>query len=125
MQEFADELPQAFNALAAEGKTDQAFSLYKGVIDEFVSAGSPDEAAVEVGTLNEAVVSDKAAHGGGGLEVSGVLQDDDETAVNKAFDNNLQGTAVKTVADKDADGQIANEVLKDPSKAEWRYGRSA
>ena len=119
MQEFADELPQAFNALAAEGKTDQAFSLYKGVIDEFVSAGSPDAAAVEEGTLNEAVVSDKAAHSGGGLEVSGALQDDDETAVNKAFDNNLQGTAEKTVADKDADGQIANEVLKDPSKAEF------
>ena len=119
MQEFADELPQAFNALAAEGKTDQAFSLYKGVIDEFVSAGSPDAAAVEEGTLNEAVVSDKAAHGGGGLEVSGALQDDDETAISKAFDNNLQGTAEKNVADKDADGQIANEVLKDPSKAEF------
>ena len=40
MQEFADELPQAFNALASEGKIDQALNLYKGIIDEFASTGS-------------------------------------------------------------------------------------
>ena len=94
MQEFADELPQAFNALAAEGKTDQALSLYKGVIDQFVSAESTDAVSMEDGTLNEAVVSDKTAPGGGGgLEVSGTLQDGDGTGINKAFANNLQGTA--------------------------------
>ena len=120
MQEFADELPQAFNALAAEGKTDQALSLYKGVIDQFVSAESADAVSMEDGILNEAVVSDKAAPGGGGgLEVSGTLQDGDETGINKAFENNLQGTAEKAATGKDADGQITSEALKDPFKAEF------
>lgn len=52
MQEFADELPQAFNALASEGKIDQALSLYKGIIDEFVSSENLSSLQGEEGGVN-------------------------------------------------------------------------
>jgi len=38
MQEFADELPKAFESLLAEGKAEKAFDLYKGIINEFISS---------------------------------------------------------------------------------------
>ena len=104
MHEFADELPQAFNSLASEGKIDQALSLYKGIINEFVSTQEP--VVAEGAEISEEQVN--------------VTANSSVDNVDKFVDKNDEGVISLEVA---RDSEVANNgekvVFDDPNKAEF------
>ncbi|WP_026654949.1 MULTISPECIES: flagellar hook-length control protein FliK [Butyrivibrio] len=100
MQEFADELPQAFNALASEGKIDQALNLYKGIIDEFVSTGSSslqNEAEESAVNVSPNIESSEKMSG----EQTGVTANSSVDNVDKFVDKNDRGVISLDVARAD------------------------
>ena len=101
MQEFVNELPDAFNALASEGKTDQALALYKGIIDEF-TAGNETAAGSEGAENAENAVVVPADNAG------------DPASKTVAG----QGKNVAEASLKDAQATLG-EGIADPSKAEF------
>ena len=104
MHEFADELPQAFNSLASEGKIDQALSLYKGIINEFVSTQEP--VVAEGAEISEEQVN--------------VTANSSVDNVDKFVDKNDEGVISLEVA---RDSEVAKNgekvVFDDPNKAEF------
>ena len=101
MQEFADELPQAFNALASEGKIDQALNLYKGIIDEFASTGSSsslqNEAEESAVNVSPNIESSEKMSG----EQTGVTANSSVDNVDKFVDKNDRGVISLDVARAD------------------------
>ncbi|MBO4457544.1 MAG: flagellar hook-length control protein FliK [Butyrivibrio sp.] len=122
MQEFVNELPEAFNALASEGKIDQALSLYKGIIDEFTATGNevavmPDIAETTVVANENAVLTDnkEGAEIAGNIPAGEVVSDD--TKVLEGQGKELAQKAPEEVL-KDFPTSSGN-VAADPSKAEF------
>lgn len=101
MQEFADELPQDFNALASEGKIDQALNLYKGIIDEFASTGSSsslqNEAEESAVNVSPNIESSEKMSG----EQTGVTANSSVDNVDKFVDKNDRGVISLDVARAD------------------------